>query len=61
MTGNLQILPIELTDNRRSYENKSAVSERLHLFPTILQSVRELDDIVLFITAFSTFQILIGF
>ncbi len=60
MTGYLQIPPIELTDNRRSYEIKDAVSEGLHLFPTTSQSASERNDIVSYSTAFSNFQLLIG-
>jgi hypothetical protein len=60
MTGNLQIPPIELTDNRRSYEIKNAVSERLHLFPSTLLPAGEWNDIVLFSAPFSNFQLFIG-
>ncbi|MBO9701981.1 MAG: hypothetical protein J7604_17370 [Sporocytophaga sp.] len=59
MTGNLQIPPIELTDNRRSYEIKNAVSDGSYSFPIPLQSVYGLNDIVVFSTAFSKFQIVI--
>lgn len=59
MTGNLQIPPIELTDNRRSYEFKNAVSDGFHSFPIALQSIYELNDIVECSTAFSNFQIVI--
>ncbi|WP_028980728.1 hypothetical protein [Sporocytophaga myxococcoides] len=59
MTGNLQIPPIELTDNRKSYEIKNAVSDGFHSFPITLQPVQELNDIIVLSTAFSKFQIVI--
>jgi len=60
MTGNLQIPPIELTDNRRSYGIKNAVSEEFHSFPIALQAAHEWNDIVLFSAAFSEFQLATG-
>lgn len=59
MTGNLLITPIELIDNRRSYEIKNAVSKGLHFFQIILQSDHKWKDMVLFSSAFSKFQLVI--